>query len=190
MEKIISLIKDSIKVKEQLIEDHLQDIKEMNEIWIETIKNGKKILFCGNGGSAGDSQHIATELIVRLKHDNNRPAIPAIALTTDTSLLTAAANDLGFDFIFSRQVEGIANEGDLLVLISTSGNSPNLLEAAKSADKMNVRSVAFLGNTGGKLKDIVNHSIIVPHNDSGRIQESHIMIGHILCQLLEEKLYA
>jgi D-sedoheptulose 7-phosphate isomerase len=189
MNKIESLIKESIRVKELIIQNHINEIEEISDLWIETIQNGNKILFCGNGGSAGDSQHIATELIVRLRSDNNRPAIAAIALTTDTSLLTAAANDLGFDYIFSRQVEGIANDGDLLVLFSTSGNSQNLVEAVKAADIKGVKSVALLGKDGGKLKNMVNHSIVVPHSDAGRIQESHIMIGHILSQLLEEKIH-
>lgn len=186
---ITTRITESIETKQKLLSDHLDLIERMATLWIETYKAGGKILLCGNGGSASDSQHIATELMVRLKHDSNRPALAAIALTTDTSLLTAGANDLGFEEIFARQVEGLGNANDCLVAISTSGNSENVVRAVKKAAECGMKTTGWLGNSGGKLKDMVNEAIVVPHSDSGRIQESHIMLGHILCELTENALY-
>lgn len=183
--KIKSSIQDSINTKLDLLNNYSIDIEECAKIWIETIQNGGKILFCGNGGSASDAQHISTELMVRLRHDNDRPAIPAIALTTDTSLLTAAANDLGFSEIFSRQIEGLAQKNDLVVGISTSGNSPNVVRAIKTANRIGVRTQGFLGMGGGELESIVQSSVIVPSDNTARIQEAHILIGHILCELTE-----
>ena len=187
--KIKSSIQESINTKLDLLNNYSSEIEECANIWIETIRNGGKILFCGNGGSASDAQHIATELMVRLRHDNDRPAIPAIALTTDTSLLTAAANDLGFSEIFARQIEGLAQKNDLVVGISTSGNSPNILRAIETANRIGVKTQGFLGMSGGKLKDIVHSSIIVPSDNTARIQESHILIGHILCELTEVEIH-
>ena len=183
--KIKMTIQESINTKLDLLNNYSFEIEDCAKIWIKTIQDGGKILFCGNGGSASDAQHIATELMVRLRHDNNRPAIPAIALTTDTSLLTAAANDLGFSEIFARQIEGLAQKNDLVVGISTSGNSPNILRAIETANRMGVKTQGFLGMGGGKLKQMVKSSIIVPSDNTARIQESHILIGHILCELTE-----
>ncbi|MBL0930397.1 MAG: D-sedoheptulose 7-phosphate isomerase [Alphaproteobacteria bacterium] len=150
---------------------------------VATIRNGGKILFCGNGGSASDAQHLATELTVR--YIKNRPAIAAIALTTDTSALTAIGNDIGFEYLFSRQVEAIGKQGDLLIGISTSGNSPNVIEAFKIARKMGITSVLFGGKGGGPALKHADIALIVPSNTTGRIQEMHITLGQMLCGGLE-----
>jgi len=188
-ETIIAHIQESIAVKQKLLEHHVEEILTASELWIQTIRDGGKILFCGNGGSASDAQHISTELMVRLKHSNNRPAIPALSLSTDTSLLTACGNDYGFNEIFSRQVEGLAGPNDLLVGISTSGNSTNVMRAIETAERIGTPCMALLGGDGGKIASMVQYPLIVPHTDTARIQEAHIMIGHILCDLTESKLY-
>jgi D-sedoheptulose 7-phosphate isomerase len=186
---IIADINDSIATKQQLLAEQTTSIEQAAKLLIEQLHKGNKVLFCGNGGSAADSQHLATELVVRLRGSFERPSIPALALTTDTSLLTAAANDYGYDHIFSRQIEGLGHPGDVLLAFSTSGNSSNVIHAVAAAKKKQIPVIGMLGQSGGKLKDLVNIAICVPHTDSGRIQESHIMIGHILCRLIEENLY-
>jgi len=178
----------SIETKKKLLTE-TEAISASAEMMIETLQNGGKLMFCGNGGSAADAQHIATEYMVRLRSSFQRPPITAIALTTDTSLLTAAANDLGFEDIFARQIEGLGKEGDVLIAISTSGNSENILQAVKTAKEKGMKVIGWLGETGGRLKAMVDCPICVPHTDSGRIQESHIMIGHITCRLVEESLF-
>jgi D-sedoheptulose 7-phosphate isomerase len=189
-EKLITeVILDSMNTMQLLLDTQAINIDRAAELWSETLQNSGKIMFCGNGGSAADAQHISTELMVRLKSNNNRPAMPAIALTTDTSLLTAAGNDLGFSEIFSRQIEGLTSSKDLLVAISTSGNSKNILRAVETARRIGIKTVGFLGKDGGKLKNLVDVPIVVPSNETGRIQESHIMIGHILCELAERDIH-
>jgi len=136
-----------------------------------------------------DAQHIATEFIVRFRGDFNRRSLPAIALTTDTSLLTACANDYGFDEVFKRQIEGLGNEGDLLIGISTSGNSPNVYKAIEYANEQNIQTILLAGRDGGTIAGIAQYSIIIPHKDTARIQEAHITIGHILCRLTEELIF-
>jgi D-sedoheptulose 7-phosphate isomerase len=150
------------------------------------IQSGGKILFAGNGGSAADAQHLATELTVRYVKD--RAPIAALALTTDTSTLTAAGNDYGFDYIFSRQIEALGNKGDVFIAISTSGNSPNIIRALESARQKNVLTVGLSGHDGGKMKEICDVCLIVPSDVTARIQEVHILIGHMLCGALEHKL--
>lgn len=152
----------------------------------ETIKNGKKILLFGNGGSAADAQHIAAELTGRYKID--RRGLPAIALTTDTSALTSIGNDFGFASIFERQIEALANSGDLLIGISTSGNSENVLRGFLKGKEIGCFTLALTGNNGGKLNNFCDLNLIVPSNDTPRIQEVHILIGHIICQYVESKL--
>jgi D-sedoheptulose 7-phosphate isomerase len=152
---------------------------------IKAIKKKKKIIFFGNGGSAADAQHLATELTVRFK--KNRKALPSIALTTDTSALTAIGNDFGFKYIFSRQVEAIGNQGDICVAITTSGNSENLIEAVKVANKKKLKTFCFSGNKGGKLKKYVTNSIIIPSSVTADIQVVEIFIGQIFCDILEDK---
>jgi D-sedoheptulose 7-phosphate isomerase len=154
---------------------------------IKAISNGKKIIFFGNGGSAGDAQHLATELTVRFK--KNRLALPAIALTTDTSAITAIGNDLGFKFIFSRQLEAIGNKGDICIAITTSGNSPNLIEAIKVANKKKIKTFCFSGNDGGVIEKYVSNSIIVPSFTIADIQVVQIFIGQIFCEILEDFFY-
>jgi D-sedoheptulose 7-phosphate isomerase len=152
----------------------------------ETVGRRGTLFFCGNGGSAADAQHLATEYVVRYMRD--RAAYPAIALTTDTSLITAAGNDLGFDQIFSRQVEALAKPGDLLVIHSTSGNSPNVLEAARAARTRGVRVLAFTARDGGELRVLADHSVIVPTSRTDRAQEIHLCIEHLICELVEQSL--
>jgi D-sedoheptulose 7-phosphate isomerase len=150
------------------------------------IQQEGKLLFCGNGGSAADAQHIATEYVVRFRR--NRRAVAAMALTTDTSLLTAAANDLGFDQVFERQVRALGRPGDVLFLHSTSGESENLLRAAAAARELGVHTVALLGRGGGRLKNAVDHAIVVPTDNGAHAQELHLAISHALCDVLESEL--
>ena len=151
----------------------------------ETVEGGGTLFFCGNGGSAADAQHMATEYVVR--YMKNRKAYPAVALTTDTSLLTATGNDFGFDFIFSRQVEALAKEGDLLVIHSTSGNSPNVLHAARAARAKGVRTLGFAARDGGALAKEVDHIVIIPTDRTDRAQELHVCIEHLICEIVERE---
>lgn len=162
------------------------DIEKVADLLLNAIKEGKKILLFGNGGSAADAQHIAAELSGRYKKE--RRGLPAVALTTDTSALTAISNDYGFDYMFSRQVEAIANEGDAVIGISTSGNSSNVLEGIKQAKKMNCHVIGFSGKDGGELSKLSDFNIIVPSDNVARIQEMHILVGHICCQIIEDYL--
>lgn len=155
----------------------------------QAYKNKKKLLLCGNGGSAADCQHIATELMIRLNHKINRPALAAIALTTDTSNLTAGGNDIGFENVFARNVEGLGNEGDVLLAISTSGNSVNIIKAVEKAHQKKMFVIGFLGGAGGKLKSLVDLPIVIPSTNIQRIQEGHITVAHIVCELVELELY-
>jgi len=154
--------------------------------YVETFRRGGRLYFCGNGGSAADAQHIATEYVVR--YSATRPPLPAIALTTDSSLLTAAANDLMFEQVFARQVEALCRPEDLLVLHSTSGESPNLLAAARTAREREVETVGFLGRGGGALAALVDEAVIVPSDDTGRIQVIHLALEHLIVELVEEEL--
>jgi len=161
-------------------------VAEVAEMVLHALEAGRKLFFCGNGGSAADAQHLATEYVVRFRHD--RRALPAIALTTDTSLLTAAANDLGFDQIFARQIRALGSPGDVLFLHSTSGESPNLLEAARAARDVGVRTVALLARGGGRLKDAVDTAIVLPTDDGAHAQELHLAIGHAICSVVENRI--
>jgi len=184
-------IENSIALKQKIrSEEFLDKIIRLADEFVDCIKSGGKILLCGNGGSAADCQHIAGELVVRLNSDPQREALPAIALTVNPSVVTASANDFGFQSIFSRQVEALGKPGDCLLCISTSGNSPNLLLACESAKRKGLKRFALLGKGGGKLKDLVDFPLIVPSNDTQRIQEVHITIGHILVLLIEKNLMA
>ncbi len=162
------------------------DFDKMLKACATAIKNGNKIMFFGNGGSAADAQHLATELSVRFIND--RAPIAGIALTTDTSTLTAAGNDYGFEHIFSRQIEAIGNKGDIAIAISTSGNSPNITKAITTAKNKGITSIGLVGKTGGKMKKICDQILIVPSNSTARIQEMHILLGHMLCGALEREL--
>lgn len=164
----------------------LPDLERAAELVRETVRGGGTLFFCGNGGSAADAQHMATEYVVR--YARNRKAYPAVALTTDTSLLTATGNDFGFDFVFSRQVEALCRPGDLLVIHSTSGNSPNVLEAAKAARAKGVRVLSFSARDGGALRPLSDHNVIVPTQRTDRAQEVHLCVEHIICDIVEEEL--
>jgi D-sedoheptulose 7-phosphate isomerase len=168
--------------------DMAGEIAEVAAIAATALEDGGKLLFCGNGGSAADAQHLATEYVVRFRDD--RAALPAIALTTDTSLLTAASNDYGFEHVFARQVEALGRPGDVLFLHSTSGESPNLLRAAAAARAGGVGTVAMLARGGGPLAGAVDHALVLPTDVGARAQEIHLTIGHIICQLVEERLNA
>ncbi len=183
-----SLIESSetkLKIKDQLADEIIKAVDLLSSCF----KNGNKLLLCGNGGSAADCQHIATELMIRLSHHINRPALAAIALTTDTSNLTAGGNDIGFENVFARNVEGLGNKGDVLLAISTSGNSPNVIKAVEMAHRKGMKVIGFLGASGGKLKSIVDLAITIPSSNVQRIQEGHITVAHIVCELVEDKLY-
>ena len=162
-------------------------IREIAETCAAALRNGRKVMFCGNGGSAADSQHLAAELVGRYKLE--RPAMRSIALTTDTSILTAVGNDYGYDLIFSRLLKGTAKKGDVIVGISTSGNSKNIINAFEASKEMGVSIIAMTGETGGKMKDYADILLNVPSKDTPRIQESHIMIGHIICELVETEMF-
>jgi len=182
-------IKESIDVKGKVLKQCLPDITQAIQQLLTTIKNGGKIMLCGNGGSAADAQHIAAELVVRLKSSNDRPAIAALALTVDTSILTAGANDYGFDYVFSRQIEALGKREDTLIAISTSGNSGNVIEAVNMAHEKGLYSIGLLGGEGGNLKKLVDLPLTIPSKTTARIQECHIMIGHIFCDILEQELF-
>ncbi len=162
------------------------DLDEALDMVRQTVRDGRTLFFCGNGGSAADAQHMATEYVVR--YMRNRRAYPAVALTTDTSLLTAAGNDFGFDYIFSRQVEALGKAGDLLIIHSTSGNSPNVLLAAEAARKQGMRVLAFSARDGGKLRALADHSIVIPTDRTDRAQELHLCIEHLICEIVERDL--
>lgn len=152
----------------------------------DAISRNRKIIFCGNGGSAGDSQHIAAELVGRLVDD--RPALSAIALTTDTSALTCIGNDYGYDHIFSRQLEAVGREGDVLVAISTSGNSVNVVRAVDMAKQLGIKTIGLLGKDGGQLMSMVDVAVVIPSQITARIQEAHIFVGHTICAMIEKEL--
>ncbi len=169
---------------EKTIEVMIPQIEEAIEIVIETLKRGNKVLLCGNGGSASDAQHIAAELSGRYKRE--RKALAGIALNTDTSAMTAISNDYGYDRVFDRQVEALAREGDLLIGISTSGNSLNVMSAFAMAKLLGCRTIGLSGKEGGEMNRICHLNLVVPSDDTPRIQEMHILIGHIICQAVDD----
>jgi D-sedoheptulose 7-phosphate isomerase len=179
----------SAETKKKILEHCPDKIIKAVDIIINALNNKKKLLFCGNGGSAADSQHLATEFVIRMDPNIKRPGIAALALTTDTSMLTAGANDFGYDNVFARAVEALGNNGDVLIGISTSGKSESINLAIKMAKSKGMATIAFLGKDGGITKDLVDLAIIVPSNDTQRIQEGHITIGHIICGLVEREMY-
>jgi D-sedoheptulose 7-phosphate isomerase len=186
MDKIIITSFKKHKEALKLLEVNISKISEIACLFVSAIRNGGKIIFMGNGGSAADAQHLAAELIGRFK--KNRKALAAIALTTNTSTITAVGNDFGFDEIFSRQIEALAEPSDLVVGISTSGNSANIIKAIRKAKEMGIRTVGFLGKDGGKLKTYVDIPFVIHSSDTPRIQEMHILAGHIICEIVEDKL--
>ena len=186
---IKQLIQSSIEVKQQLLQDEvlMQQIATVVDVVTDTFKNGNAVYFAGNGGSAADAQHLAAEFSGRFYKD--RKALPSDALHCNSSYLTAVANDYSYDVIYSRLLEGLAKKGDVLVGISTSGNSANIVKAFEMAASMGVITVGFTGANGGKMKNMTNYLINVPSNTTPRIQESHILVGHIICELVEENIF-
>ena len=185
-----SIFTKSIRLKKQIIEKNIFiQIIQMSDAIHECLKNKGKLLICGNGGSAADAQHLAAELLVRLRPHINRKSLPALALAQDTSTITACGNDYSFDKIFSRMIEGIGAPNDILLCISTSGNSKNIINALKIAKKMKIKSLGFLGSNGGKAIKLCDINFTVPSKETGRIQEAHITAGHALMELVENKFF-
>ncbi len=186
VEEIQQTFAESIAVKQKSLERLTDTIADIAEVIVESLSNGGKLLLCGNGGSAADAQHIAAEFICRFVR--NRQALPAIALTTDTSIITAAGNDFSFDEVFSRQVDALGAPGDVLLAISTSGNSPNVIKAVESAKRNRVTVIGFTGESGGKLRDMCDICLCVPSTVTARIQEVHITAAHAICSIAEKRL--
>ena len=182
-------LRESAETKTGMIESCKEDILKAADVIKDSFTKGGKLMLCGNGGSAADCQHIATEFVVRLSHDINRPPMPAIALTTDTSNLTAGGNDIGFENIFARNVQGIGKKDDVLIVISTSGNSKNILNAVIAAKEKGITVIGLLGGSGGLVKDKTDSNIIIPSANVQRIQEGHITAGHIICEIVEREMY-
>lgn len=180
---------ESLRVIQATAESCGGAVEEAAASAVAALREGGKLLVCGNGGSAADAQHLAAELVNRLGKEFERPAIAAVALTTDTSLLTAYANDYGFDGVFARQVEALGRPGDVLVAISTSGNSENLCRAAEAAREHELSSIALLGGDGGRLAGLVDRAIVVPSADAQHVQEAHGVVVHLLCGMIERGLY-
>jgi D-sedoheptulose 7-phosphate isomerase len=179
----------SINVKQELLDEkYIKNLNRFGDLVVNAIKNGNKLLLCGNGGSCSDAQHLAAELLVRLRPHINRNPLPAIALTLDTSTITACGNDFGFDNLFARNVQALGNKGDVLICISTSGKSKNVELAAIEAKKKDIYTYGFLGGDGGIINEVCDSSILIPSYDTARIQESHITIGHALMEYVEDKL--
>lgn len=188
-EFIKNQIMESIAPKKAILENdvYLNEIENISNILIKAFKKGNKVMICGNGGSAADAQHIVGEFVSKFRID--RASLPAIALNTNTSIMTSIGNDYEYNFMFERQVEGLGKDGDVLIGISTSGNSKNITRAFTKAKSMGITTVGFLGRNGGENKEYADVAIIVPSNDTPRIQESHIMIGHIVCDIVEKTLF-
>jgi D-sedoheptulose 7-phosphate isomerase len=188
-QKIISIVEESIKVKQSILSDShlLAQIESIVLLITTAFQNGNSVYFAGNGGSAADAQHLAAEFSGRFYKD--RKSLPSEALHCNTSYLTAVANDYSYDVIYSRLIEGIAKPGDVLVGISTSGNSSNIVKAFEKCKELNIKTVGLTGANGGKMKELSNILFNVPSNDTPRIQESHILIGHVICELVEKNIF-
>ncbi len=185
---MLAMIESELQAHKETIEKTIDimipSIEKASQLVSQTLQNGNKVLLCGNGGSAADAQHIAAELTGRYKTE--RKGLPGIALTTDTSALTAIGNDYGYDRIFDRQVEALANRGDLLIGISTSGNSANVISALTLANELGCITIGMSGRNGGTMNDVCTLNLIIPSSDTPRIQEMHILIGHIICQAVDD----
>lgn len=190
LKAIQDTIQTSIELKQRFFAEHSETILKTARQTAEAIRRGGKILVFGNGGSAADAQHFAAELVHRLDHTRpERPGIPALALTTDSSTLTAIANDASFTQVFSRQIVALGRPEDVAIGISTSGNSPNIVEAIRQANQMGMFTIGLLGKDGGQLRELVDIPLIVPHHITARVQEVHLLIEHVLCELIEEELF-
>lgn len=187
IDRISEIANTALDVKYRFFAEHANDVARAALMLIEAVRGGKKILLFGNGGSAADAQHIAAEFVNRYHID--RPAIAAIALTTDTSILTSISNDATFEEVFSRQIEALGQKGDVAIAITTSGNSTNVIRGVEAARQRGLYTIGLLGKDGGAVKDLVDLPIVVPSASTSRIQEVHITIGHILCELVEQSLY-
>lgn len=185
---ITQQLAESASIKQRTARECAGQIGEAAGVLLRAFREGRKLLICGNGGSAADAQHIAAELVVRLEMPD-RPALPAIALTVDSSILTAGGNDIGFENVFARQVEALGAAGDVLLVISTSGNSENLVRAAAEGKKRMMTVVGFLGRGGGKLGPMTDAAVVIPSDNTQRIQECHIAVAHIVCGLLERSMF-
>jgi D-sedoheptulose 7-phosphate isomerase len=186
-EKIIKAFKDSIAVKEKFVSENIDTIVEVSKLVADTLNKGRKILLFGNGGSACDASHIAAEFVNRFKKE--RPAFPAIALNTDMAVITSIANDYDYVNIFARQLKALAQDGDVVIAISTSGNSPNVIKAVDVARKKKLTTIAFTGAKGDRIASKSDYVFAVPSSDTPRVQETHITLGHVLCQMVEEILF-
>ncbi|TGN18488.1 SIS domain-containing protein [Leptospira idonii] len=186
---VTEAISESIRVKEQVLSTLAPAIEEAGKLAVSSLQKGGMLYFCGNGGSSCDASHIAAELVIRYKSGNERKAIPAIALNSDQAVLTACSNDYGYEHIFKRQIEAFGKPNDLFVGLTTSGNSKNIILAMDEAEKIGMKTLLLLGGDGGKLKGRASLEVIVPSTVTARIQESHILIGHIICSIIEKELF-
>ncbi len=181
---IKDILMQSIQIKEDLLHTRIDQIIDLSNMVIESLRKGGKVMLCGNGGSASDSQHIAAELVGR--YQKERGGLPAISLTVNTSIITAIGNDYGYEHVFSRQIEALGQKNDILIGISTSGKAKNVSLAIKQARKMGIKTIAFTGGDGGELAKLSDVSLVVPSKITARIQEAHIAVGHIICELVED----
>ena len=190
MEKIIEkTLRETVEAMQSFVGENISKLITFSEKIASAFNDDRKLMICGNGGSAADAQHLAAEFVIRLSHDIERPALPAIALTTDTSQLTAGGNDIGFEKVFSRQVEAYGKPEDILLGISTSGNSKNIIRAFIMAKEKKMSTIGLLGGSGGKLKNLCDVSVIIPSKNVQHIQEAHITVEHIFCEWVERKLF-
>lgn len=187
-QRVQTRLRELAETAQRTADETVDDIVRALDLMRETVRRGGLLIFCGNGGSAADAQHLATEYVVR--YMKNRRPLPAIAITTDTSLLTAVGNDFGFDDVFARQVEALARRGDLLVIHSTSGNSPNVLRAAKAARAKGAQVLSLSARDGGPLRELSDHMVVVPTSRTDRAQEVHLCIQHLICEMIEEEVAA
>ncbi len=186
-DKILKAFRESIRTKEKFVQDNFKAIEEVSRLIAGAFNDGRKLILFGNGGSATDASHIAAEFVGRYRKE--RPGLNAVSLSTNMAIMTAVANDYDYSEVFSRQLKAIAEEGDVVIAISTSGNSANIIKAVDAAKRKKLRTIAFTGAKGGKLAAKVNHAFSVPSNNTPRIQETHITLGHVLCQMVEEILF-
>ena len=188
MNKFSKVFKDSIETKKACLEQGFKSLNEIGDFISQSIQNGNKMMLCGNGGSAADAQHLAAEMMVRLRPTYNREGVAAITLAQDTSTITACGNDFGYDILYERVLRSLGNKGDCLIGITTSGNSKNVILAMKAAKELGIKVFGFLGCDGGEALKYCDEAFIVPSNDTGRIQEAHITAGHALMEYVEDKL--